>query len=149
MMGPSSLFLQNAVESTIPIPPWGSLCLYGVETGYCVCSLFVSYSLQPHGLQPTRLLCSWDSPAKNSQMSCNFLLKGIFPTQGSNLCLLHLLHQQTDSLPLEPPGNSRLLCRVDPMLPWLGMDFYLHLELSLRKATWYQILNLNLCHHLF
>ena len=29
---------------------------------------------------------------------CRFLLQGIFPTQGSNLCLLHLLHLQTDSL---------------------------------------------------
>ena len=39
MMGPSSPFLQNAVESAVPILPWGTLCLYGVETGYCVCSL--------------------------------------------------------------------------------------------------------------
>ena len=27
------------------------------------CSV-VSNSLRPHGLQPTRLLCSWDSPGK-------------------------------------------------------------------------------------
>ena len=31
------------------------------------------------------------------------LLQGIFPTQGSNLCLLYLLHWQMGSLPLEPP----------------------------------------------
>ena len=32
----------------------------------CVKSLqFVSDSLQPYGLQPTRLLCPWDSPGKN------------------------------------------------------------------------------------
>ena len=30
-----------------------------------VCSV-VSDSLQPHGLQPTRLLCPWDSPGKNT-----------------------------------------------------------------------------------
>ena len=31
---------------------------------------------------------------------CHFLLQGIFPTQGSTLCLLCLLHWQVDSLPL-------------------------------------------------
>ena len=33
-------------------------------------------------------------------MGCHFLLQGIFPTQGSNPCLLCLLHWQADSLPL-------------------------------------------------
>jgi len=45
-------------------------------------------SLRPHGL-PARLLCPWDSPGKNTGVGCHFLLQGIFPTQGSNLCLLH------------------------------------------------------------
>ena len=38
-------------------------------------------------------------------MSCHALLQGIFPTQGSNLSLLYLLHWQVGSLPLEPPGK--------------------------------------------
>ena len=46
-----------------------------------------------------------DSPGKNTGMSDSVLLQGIFPTQGSNPCLLHLLHWQADSLPLEPPGE--------------------------------------------
>ena len=33
-------------------------------------------------------------------MGCHFLLQGFFPTQGSNLCLSHLLYWQADSLPL-------------------------------------------------
>ena len=33
------------------------------------------------------------------------LLQGIFLNQGSNLDLLHLLHQQAGSLPLMPPGK--------------------------------------------
>ena len=49
----------------------------------------LSDSLQPHGLQPTRLLCLWNSPGKNTGVSCCFLLQGIFPTQGSNPGLLH------------------------------------------------------------
>ena len=37
---------------------------------------------------------------------CHFLLQGIFLTQRWNLCLLHLLRWQMDSLPLEPPGKA-------------------------------------------
>ena len=60
----------------------------------------VSSSLQPHGLWPTRLLCPWNSPGKNSGMGCHSLLQGIFLTQGLNPCLpccrqtfFHLSHQ--------------------------------------------------------
>ena len=121
----------------------------------------VSDSLQPHGLYPTKLLCSWGSPGKNTESEvkwseshwvmsnslrahglyspwnssgqgtgvgtsllqgifptqgcrqilyqlshrntgggCHFLLRGIFLTQGLNLCLLHVLCWQVDSLPL-------------------------------------------------
>ena len=64
-----------------------------------------------HGLEPPpRLLCPWDFPGKNTGAGCHFLLQGIFPTQGSNLCLLHFLHWQADSLPLESPDK-----------PWEGM----------------------------
>ena len=38
------------------------------------CSV-VSDSLQPHGLQPARLLCPWDSPGKNTGVGCHFLLR--------------------------------------------------------------------------
>ena len=34
------------------------------------------------------------------ELVANYLLQGIFRTQGSNLCLLPLLHRQEDSLPL-------------------------------------------------
>ena len=63
----------------------------------------MSDTLGPHRLQPTRLLCLWDSPGKNTGARCHFLLQGIFPTKGSNL---HLLHWQVGSLPLVFPGDS-------------------------------------------
>ena len=50
----------------------------------------VSDSWPPRGLQPSRLLCVWDFPGKNTGAGCHFLLQGIIPTQGSNLSLLHL-----------------------------------------------------------
>ena len=46
-------------------------------------------SLRPHGLQPTRVLCPWDFPGKDTGVGCHFLLQGIFPTQGLNLGLSH------------------------------------------------------------
>ena len=49
----------------------------------------VSSSLRPHGLYLARHLCPWDFSGKNTGVSCHFLLPGIFPTQGSNLCLRH------------------------------------------------------------
>ena len=61
--------------------------------------------LQPHGLQPTRLLCPGDSPGKSTGVGCHALLQDIFPTQGSNPRLLCLLHWQAGSLPLMPPGK--------------------------------------------
>ena len=37
-------------------------------------------------------VCPWNSPDKNTIVGCHFLLQGIFLTQGSNPCLLCLLH---------------------------------------------------------
>ena len=42
-------------------------------------------------------LCARDSPGKNTGVGCHALLQGIFPTQGSNLCLPCLLHWQVGS----------------------------------------------------
>ena len=85
---------------------WVCGCVKGVWGGGCVCGCVfvcahvcsvVSDSLRPHGLYPTRLLCPWDSPGKNTGVGCHFLLQGIFLTQGSNSRVLRLLHWQADS----------------------------------------------------
>ena len=65
----------------------------------------MSDSVQPYGLRPARRLSSWDSSGKNTRVGCHALLQGIYPTQGSNLCLPCLLHWQVGSLPLVPPGK--------------------------------------------
>ena len=43
--------------------------------------VIVSASFRPHGLQPARLLCPWDSPGVNTGVGCRFLLQGIFLAQ--------------------------------------------------------------------
>ena len=53
----------------------------------CVGSSVMSSSLQPHGLQPTRLLCPWNSPGDLAHPG--------FETESPTL--------QADSLPFEPP----------------------------------------------
>ena len=54
----------------------------------CLCSV-TSDSVWPYGMWPTRLLCPWGSPGKNTGVGCHFLPRGIFLTQGSNPGLLH------------------------------------------------------------
>ena len=60
----------------------------------CCCLFTKSYPtlLRLHRLQPASLLCPWDFPGKNTKVGCHFLPQGIFPTQGSSLDFLHLLH---------------------------------------------------------
>jgi len=44
---------------------------------YCI-GVFLSgllHSVWPHRQQPTRLLCPWDSPGKNTGVGCHFLLQ--------------------------------------------------------------------------
>ena len=60
----------------------------------------MSHSLQPYGLQPTRLLCPWNSPGRNTEAGSHFFPQGIFSIQGSNSGLLHY----KSILLSEPPG---------------------------------------------
>ena len=69
----------------------------------CVWLFAILWTIAP------RLLCPRDSPGKKTGVGYHALLQRIFPTQGSNPCLLHLLHCQGASLPLVPPV-SLLFC---------------------------------------
>ena len=69
----------------------------------CVLSrvqLFVSWTVEHQASRP------WDFPGKNIGVGCYFLLQGIFPTQESNPCLLHLWPWQAGSLPIAPLGKA-------------------------------------------
>ena len=61
----------------------------------------------------------WDSPGQNTGVGCHALLQGIFPTQGSNSCLLCVLHWQEGSLLLVPPvkpSGTEMSCQRPPFL---------------------------------
>ena len=57
----------------------------------CVCVSAQRYLTlcDPHGLQPARLLSPCNSPGKNTEVGCHFLLQRIFPIQESKPGLLH------------------------------------------------------------
>ena len=66
----------------------------------------MSHSLRPHGLQPARLLCPWDSPGKNTAVGCHFLLQGIFQPREWTQILVHgltLLTEQTEQFTSPTP----------------------------------------------
>ena len=73
----------------------------------CVHSVLscVRLSVTPRTV-PARILCPWDSPGKNTALGCHFLLQGLSPTQGSNPCLLHLLHSRLILYPLSHLGST-------------------------------------------
>ena len=92
---------------------WTNVCV-------CVFSLSdVSDSLWHHRLQPARLLCSYNSPGKNTGVGNHALIQGIFLTQGLNRCLLHLLQRQVDSLPLSHRGSVILIIII-----WLNLYLF-------------------------
>ena len=110
---------------------WPSSTLCRPRSGHereSVRSSGVSDSFQPHRLWPTKLLCPWNSPGKNTGIGCHALLQGIFLTQGSNLCLLCLLHWQANSLPLMPPGKP------EPSEGNVQFSFRLHTKATLRQV---------------
>ena len=85
---PKSTILQWKIkENKFPIIK--SIYLKYPYTSTCQVTLVVSDSLKPYGLWPTRILSPWDSPDRKTGVGCHFLLQEIFPTQGSNLGLLH------------------------------------------------------------
>ena len=50
---------------------------------------------------------------QNTGVGCHALLQGIFPTQGLNMCLLHLLHWEAGCLPLAPLRKPSMTIKTD------------------------------------
>ena len=73
----------------------------------------------------TRLLCPWNSPDKNTRVGFHFLLQGIFPTQGSNPHLLHLLHWQAGSFTTVSCGEHDTV--IVYLFPLKGRSSAVHL----------------------
>ena len=79
-----------------------------------------SDSLQPHRLQPARLLCPWNSPVKNPGVGCHSLLQGILLTHGSNQGFQHwreiLYHLNHKGSPIYIPQNILIFSNKQPFI---------------------------------
>ena len=84
---------------------WQSSQVYCISVCMCAKSLQSSLTLCSLWTIASRLLCLWHSPGKCTGVGCHAFLQGIFPTQRSNQCLLHLLLWQVGSLPLVHLGS--------------------------------------------
>ena len=76
------------------------------SSGMCAQSLSCVRLFATLWTQPSRILCPWDSPDKNTVVGCHLLLQESFLTQGSNLHLLGLLHYQVGSGSIPESGRS-------------------------------------------
>ena len=63
----------------------------------------VSDSVRPHRRQPTRFLCPWDSPGKNTGVGCHFLLHQAVSAAAKFLQSCPTLWDPTDG---SPPGST-------------------------------------------
>ena len=61
-------------------------------------------TLRPHRQQPTRLLCPWDSPGKNTGVGCHFLLQCLKAKRESEVAQLCLT--LSDPMDCSLPGSS-------------------------------------------
>ena len=66
----------------------------------------MSDSSWPHGLQPTRLPCPWDSPGKNTGVGCHFLLQ--CRKVKSERADVQSCPTLSDPMDCGPPGSSAL-----------------------------------------
>ena len=64
----------------------------------------MSDSVRPHRWQPTRLLHPWDSPGKNTEMGCHFLLQSMKVKSESEV--VQSCPTLSDPMDYSPPGSS-------------------------------------------
>ena len=64
----------------------------------------MSNSVRPHRRQPTRLLCPWDSPGKNTGVGCHFLLQCMKVKSESKVA--QSSWTLSDPMDCSPPGSS-------------------------------------------
>ena len=91
--------------------PFFSPLHYIIKYPFCTCACMLShFSHVQFCVTPWTIACQaplsmgFSRQKYWSGLPCA-LLQAIFPTQGLNPHLLHLLHWQVGSLPLEPPGK--------------------------------------------
>ena len=110
---------------------WNSVLIYCFCTTYSCCKVasVMSDSVRPQRRQPTRLLCPWDSPGKNTGVGCHFLLQCIKVKSESEVA--ELCPTLSDPMGWSLPGSSvhRIFqARVLECLPLPSPTTYSYLQ---------------------
>ena len=84
-------------------------------------SLQLCLTLQPHRQEPTKLLCPWDPPGKNTGVGCHFLLQCMKVKSESEVT--QPCPTLSDPLDCSLPGSSvRGICQAR-VLEWVANAF--------------------------
>ena len=92
----------------------------------CCCCCYkvtsvVSDLVRPHGRQPTRLHCPWDSPGKNTGVGCHFLLQCMKVRSESEVA--QSWPTLCDPMDCSPPGSSIHWILQARVLEWGAIAF--------------------------
>ena len=79
--------------------------------------------MRPHRWQPTRLLCPWDSPGKNTGVGYHFFLQGVKVKSESEVAQLYLT--LSDPMDCSLPGSSVHGIFQARTLEWVASAFSL------------------------
>ena len=124
---------------------WSVSSLSYKDTAAAAKSLQSCPTLQPHRWQPTRILCPWDSPGKNTGVGCHFLLqcrKVKSESEAAQSCL-------TLSNPMDcsPPGSSVHGIFQARVLEWGAIAFSIIRTLVLSNVGPSHMTSFNAHHH--
>ena len=77
--------------------------------------------MRPHGWQPTRLPCPWDSPGKKTGVGCHFLLQRMRVKSESDVA--QLCPTLSDPMDCSLPGSSIHGIFQARVLEWVAIAF--------------------------
>ena len=132
---PSLGFSRQEHWSGLPFPS----LMHESEKWKWSCSV-VSDSVRPHRRQPTRFLCPWDSPGKNTGVGCHFLLQCIQVKSESEVTQSCLT--LSDPMDCSLPGSSTHGIFQARVLEWVAIAFskttlrYIHFWDWKKSKSW-------------
>ena len=132
------LFLsRHLILCVVCLVIWGWVLMTMMYESESISCSVISDSLQLHGLEPARLLCSWNSPGKNTGMGSRSLLQEVILTQELNPGLLHCESESEvaqscltlcDPMDCSLPGSTIHGIFQARILEWVAISFSNYLK---------------------
>ena len=140
--GSTSFVMTFKEKDSSPVLFFGEILIISFWCCRCQVASVVSDCVRPHRRQPTRLLCPWDSPGKNTGVGCHFLrqcMKVESESEVTQSCL-------TLSNPMDcsPPGSSIHGIFRATVLEWGAIAFSHHFGTRVKKALSHSLASLQL-----